>query len=51
MRVDGQRWRALAPADPLVEELRLLCRDEVELITERTGLVNQLQAALHEYYP
>jgi hypothetical protein len=51
LRVDGQHWRALAPADPLVEELRLLCRDEVELITQRTGLVNQLQAALHEYYP
>lgn len=51
LRVDGQHWRALAPADPLVEELRLLCRDEVELITQRTGLVNQLQAALGEYYP
>jgi len=51
LRVDGQRWRALGPADPLVEELRLLCRDEVELITQRTGLINQLQAALHEYYP
>lgn len=36
-------------AQTMVEELRLLCRDEVELITQRTGLVNQLQAALHEY--
>jgi transposase len=51
LRVDGQRWRALGPTDPLVEELRLLCRDEVELITQRTALINQLQAALHEYYP
>jgi transposase len=34
-----------------VEELRLLCRDEVELITQRTALVNQLQQALYEYYP
>jgi hypothetical protein len=51
LRVDGQHWRELAPADPLVEELRLLCRDEVELITQRTALVNQLQAALGEYYP
>ena len=51
LRVDGQGWRALAPADPLVEELRLLCRDEEELIAERTALVNQLQAALYEYYP
>jgi transposase len=35
----------------LVHELRLLCRDEVELIAKRTELVNQLRAALHEYYP
>lgn len=51
LRVDGQHWKSLGPSDPLVEELRLLCRDEVELITQRTALVNQLQAALHEYYP
>jgi transposase len=51
LRVDGQHWRPLAPEDPLIEELRLLCRDEVELITQRTALVNQLQQALHEYYP
>jgi transposase len=51
LRMDGQHWRALSPTDPLVEELRLLCRDEVELITQRTALVNQLQAALQEYYP
>jgi transposase len=29
----------------------MLCRDEITLITERTALVNQLQSALHEYYP
>lgn len=51
LRTDGQAWRALAPLDPLVQELRLLCRDEVELIQERTALVNQLQQALAEYYP
>jgi transposase len=51
LRVDGQHWRPLAPEDPLIEELRLLCRDEVELITQRTALVNQLQQALCEYYP
>ena len=51
LRVDGQHWRALAPEDPLSEELRLMCRDEVELITQRTAMVNQLQAALYEYYP
>jgi hypothetical protein len=26
-------------------------RDEVALIEERTALINQLQSALHEYYP
>jgi len=51
LRVDGQSWKALAKEDPLVAELRLLCRDEVALIEERTALVNQLQSALHQYYP
>ena len=51
LRVDGQHWRPLAPADPLVAQLRLLCRDEEALIEQRTALVNQLQAALLEYYP
>ena len=51
LRVDGHGWRALKPLDPMIHELRLLCRDEVELISKRTELVNQLQAALHEYYP
>jgi len=51
LRVDGQGWRALKPLDPLIHELRLLCRDEVELIGKRTEMVNQIQAALHEYYP
>ena len=48
LRVDGHGWRTLAKEDPLVAELRLLCRDEVALIEERTALVNQLQSALHE---
>jgi transposase len=51
LRVDGQHWRPLGPEDPLTEELRLLSRDEVQLITQRTALVNQLQQALYEYYP
>jgi transposase len=51
LRVDGHGWKALAPEDPLIAELRLLCRDEVALIEERTALVNQLQSALREYYP
>jgi transposase len=51
LRVDGQGWKALAPDDPLIVELRLLTRDEVALIEQRTALVNQLQCALREYYP
>jgi transposase len=51
LRTDGHGWRALLPQDPLLIELRLICRDEVTLIEQRTALVNQLQAALREYYP
>jgi len=51
LRTDGHGWRPLRPQDPLTAELRLLCRDEIHLIAQRTALVNQLQAALHEYYP
>ena len=35
----------------MTRELRLLCRDEVTLIQERTALVNRWQATLKEYYP
>jgi transposase len=51
LRVDGQGWKPLQPADPLTHKLRLLCQDEVRLIQQRTLLVNQLQQALVEYYP
>jgi hypothetical protein len=51
LRVDGHGWRRLSEQDPIVLELRILCRDEVALIEERTGLINQLQQALHEYFP
>ena len=50
LRTDGHLWRPLRPQDPLTHELRLLCRDEITLIGQRTALVNQLQAALNEYY-
>ena len=51
LRLDGHTWRALKPDDPLTVELRLLCRDEIALIEQRTALVCQLRAALGEYYP
>jgi transposase len=51
LRTDGHGWNVLRPLDPLTEQLRLLCRDEIALIEQRTALVNQLQQALSEYYP
>ena len=49
--MDGHGWRPLQPVDPLLSELRQLCRDEIALIEERTALINQLQHALSYYYP
>jgi len=51
LRTDGHAWRRLAPEDPCLQELRLLCRDERCLIGRRTAMVNQLRQALLEYYP
>jgi transposase len=51
LRTDGHAWRRLKPQDPRIQELRLLCRDEIELIGQRTAFVNQLREALKEYYP
>jgi transposase len=51
LRVDGPGWKPLKAMDRLTQKLRLLCRDEVSLIQQRTLLVNQLQQALVEYYP
>jgi transposase len=51
LRTDGATWRRLLPIDPLTQELRVLCRDEIHLIELRTSLINQLRAALHDYYP
>jgi transposase len=51
LRLDGRTWRSLKPNDPLTAELRLLCRDEIALIEQRTALICQLRAALGEYYP
>jgi transposase len=51
LRVDGHGWKALRPEEPLIKELRLLCRDEVTLIEQRSAFVQQLRQALAEYYP
>jgi transposase len=51
LRMDGAGWKPLSPTDGLTQKLRILCRDEAQLINQRTLLVNQLQQALNEYYP
>lgn len=51
LRTDGHAWRKLIPQDESTAILRALCRDEIALIEQRTLLVNQLIAALREYYP
>src|SRR3974377_1162568 len=51
LRVDGHGWKALKPEEPLIKELRLLCRDEVSLIEQRTALICQLRHTLADYYP
>jgi transposase len=51
LRTDGHAWRPLRPQDEATATLRALCRDEIALIEQRTALVNQLRAALKEYYP
>ena len=51
LRMDGHGWKPLAALDPVLAELRVLCRDEIGLIEQRTALINQLRQALHEYYP
>jgi transposase len=51
LRTDGHGWVQLIAQDEATTTLRLICRDENVLIEQRTALVNQLQAALAEYYP
>jgi transposase len=51
LRTDGQGWVQLIAQDEPTMTLRLICRDENVFIEQRTAMVNQLQAALLEYYP
>ena len=39
LRTEGQHWRILEPLDPKTQLLRILCRDEIALIGQRTALV------------
>jgi Transposase/Transposase IS116/IS110/IS902 family len=43
--------RRLAPDSPLVQELKLLTRDQDALVQTQTRLVNQLTACLKAYFP
>ncbi|MGE5485047.1 MAG: IS110 family transposase [Ignavibacteriales bacterium] len=45
------RLRRLEPDNPIVQELKLLTRDQSTLIHQQTRLLNQLTACLKEYYP
>lgn len=43
--------RQLKLDSPIIQELRLLTRDQAALVQQQTRLVNQLTACLKEYYP
>jgi transposase len=51
LRTDGHAWRSLLPEDPRTQLLRMLCRDEIGLIEQRTAFVLQLKESLREYFP
>jgi hypothetical protein len=51
LRLNGANGKQLATQEPLIKELRLLCRDEVALIRDRTALITQLRQASHDYCP
>jgi transposase len=50
-RFELEELRRLEPDSPIVQELKLLTRDQDTLIQTQTRLVNQLTACLKEYYP
>lgn len=45
------RLRRLKADSPIIQELKVLTRDQVGLIEQQTRLVNQLTSCLKEYYP
>ena len=51
LRTDQAHLAALQPSSDAAQELKLLTRDYDRLVREQTRLVNQLTAALKEYYP
>lgn len=51
IRFEGESWTPWEMPDAVTQQLRLLCRDEIALIGQRTSLVNQLIKSLYDYYP
>jgi transposase len=51
LRTDGRPWNPVSLEQEATQQIRLLCRDEIALIDQRTLLVNQLQQALRDYFP
>lgn len=50
-RADFADLRRLTPDSPIIAELKVLTRDQDNLIQSQTRLVNQLTACLKAYYP
>jgi transposase len=51
LRTDHPHLRPLMPSSDQAQELKLLTRDHQRLLRHQTRLLNQLRAALKEYYP
>lgn len=51
VRTDAHRMRPLVAARELDAELQTRCRTRLTLVAQRTRLMQQLRATLHEYYP
>ena len=45
------RFRPLRPDDAATRELATLCRDQADVVAERTRIANKLKACLKTYYP
>lgn len=51
LRTDHGHLRPLMPNSPEAQELKLITTDHQRLVQQQTRLINQLKAALKEYYP
>ena len=51
LRTDHAHLRALQPDSDQAQELKMLTRDHHRLMRHKTRLLNQIEAALKEYYP